>query len=166
VSLDSRLERNKEEEETGAPDIISETRLASPSENRCSAKGGGRLSRNTACFFFFFFFFTLVTGPRRSLGLKLSDTRVYEPQMLGRMNPGGGPKRENAPRRAAPRRTFSDRRMGPHSMHSMHSTPVGRYTLALRLSAAGSPYSPPSHSSGSMCPSLASNTEARRSFPS
>ena len=28
---------------------------------------------------FFFFFFTLVTGPRRSLRLKLSDTRVYEP---------------------------------------------------------------------------------------
>ena len=27
----------------------------------------------------FFFFFTLVTGPRRSLSLKLSDTRVYEP---------------------------------------------------------------------------------------
>jgi len=27
-----------------------------------------------------FFFFTLVTGPRRSLRLKLSDTRVYEPQ--------------------------------------------------------------------------------------
>ena len=27
-----------------------------------------------------FFFFTLVTGPRRSLSLKLSDTRVYEPQ--------------------------------------------------------------------------------------
>ena len=26
----------------------------------------------------FFFFFTLVTGPRRSLSLKLSDTRVYE----------------------------------------------------------------------------------------
>ena len=26
---------------------------------------------------FFFFFFTLVTGPRRSLSLKLSDTRVY-----------------------------------------------------------------------------------------
>ena len=26
-----------------------------------------------------FFFFTLVTGPRRSLSLKLSDTRVYEP---------------------------------------------------------------------------------------
>ena len=26
----------------------------------------------------FFFFFTLVTGPRRSLSLKLSDTHVYE----------------------------------------------------------------------------------------
>ena len=32
---------------------------------------------------FFFFFFTLVTGLRRSLSLKLSDTRVYEPQMPG-----------------------------------------------------------------------------------
>ena len=31
------------------------------------------------------FFFTLVTGPRRSLSLKLSDTRVYEPQMLARL---------------------------------------------------------------------------------
>ena len=27
------------------------------------------------------FFFTLVTGPRRSLSLKLSDTRVYGPQI-------------------------------------------------------------------------------------
>ena len=27
------------------------------------------------------FFFTLVTGPKRSLRLKLSDTRVYEPQI-------------------------------------------------------------------------------------
>ena len=27
----------------------------------------------------FFFFFTLVAGPRRSLSLKLSDKRVYEP---------------------------------------------------------------------------------------
>ena len=27
------------------------------------------------------FFLTLVTGPRRSLSLKLSDTRVYEPQI-------------------------------------------------------------------------------------
>jgi len=31
--------------------------------------------------FFFFFFFTLVTSPRRSLSLKLSDTKVYEPQI-------------------------------------------------------------------------------------
>jgi len=28
---------------------------------------------------FFFFFITLVTGPRRSLSLKLSDTKVCEP---------------------------------------------------------------------------------------
>jgi len=29
-------------------------------------------------------FFTLVTGPRRSLSLKLSDTKVYEPQIRAR----------------------------------------------------------------------------------
>ena len=33
--------------------------------------------------FFCFFFVTLVTGPGRSLSLKLSDTRVYEPQIRG-----------------------------------------------------------------------------------
>jgi len=33
----------------------------------------------------FFFFLTLVTGPRRSFGLKLSDTRVYEPQKRARL---------------------------------------------------------------------------------
>jgi len=32
-----------------------------------------------------FFFFTLVTGPRRSLSLKLSDTKVYEPQIRARL---------------------------------------------------------------------------------
>ena len=32
-----------------------------------------------------FFFFTLVTGPRRYLSLKLSDTRVYEPQIRARL---------------------------------------------------------------------------------
>jgi len=37
---------------------------------------------------FFFFFFTLVTGPSRSLGLKLSDTRVYEPQIRARLGTG------------------------------------------------------------------------------
>ena len=34
---------------------------------------------------FFCFFFTLVAGPRRSLRLKLSDTRVYEPQLRARL---------------------------------------------------------------------------------
>ena len=33
----------------------------------------------------FFFFFTLVTGPRRSLSLKLSDAKVYEPQIRARL---------------------------------------------------------------------------------
>ena len=33
----------------------------------------------------FFLLFTLVTGPRRSLRLKLSDTRVYEPQIRARL---------------------------------------------------------------------------------
>jgi len=31
------------------------------------------------------FFFTIVTGPRRSLSLKLSDTRVFEPQIRARL---------------------------------------------------------------------------------
>jgi len=34
-----------------------------------------------------FVFFTLVTGPRRSLSLKLSDTRVYEPQIRSALCP-------------------------------------------------------------------------------
>ena len=33
----------------------------------------------------FFFFFTLVTGPRRSWSLKLSDERFYEPQLRARL---------------------------------------------------------------------------------
>ena len=32
-----------------------------------------------------FVFFTLVTGPRRSLSLKVIDTRVIEPQILARL---------------------------------------------------------------------------------
>ena len=35
-------------------------------------------------------FFTLVTGPRRSLSLKLSDTRVFVPQIRARGRTGGG----------------------------------------------------------------------------
>ena len=34
----------------------------------------------------FFFFFTLVPGPSRSLSLKLSDTRVCEPQVRARLH--------------------------------------------------------------------------------
>ena len=34
---------------------------------------------------FFFFFFTLDTGPRRALRLKLSDTRVHEPEIRTRL---------------------------------------------------------------------------------
>ena len=41
--------------------------------------------------FFFFFFFTLVTGPRRSLSLTLSDTRVNEPQILHALHPDPDP---------------------------------------------------------------------------
>jgi len=40
--------------------------------------------------FYFFFFFTLVTGSRRSLNLKLSDTRVYEPQIRARLGTTAG----------------------------------------------------------------------------
>ena len=36
----------------------------------------------------FVFFFTLVTGPRRSLNLGLSDTRVYRPQKRARLGAG------------------------------------------------------------------------------
>ena len=35
-------------------------------------------------------FFTLVTGPRRSLSLKLRDTRVYEPQIRARLGTTAG----------------------------------------------------------------------------
>jgi len=43
--------------------------------------GRGRCDHSSS----FFFFFTLVTGPRRYLSLKLSDTRVYEPQIRARL---------------------------------------------------------------------------------
>ena len=32
-----------------------------------------------------FFFFTLTAGPRRQFGIKLGDTRVYEPQTRARL---------------------------------------------------------------------------------
>jgi len=45
-------------------------------------QGRTRCSRTAS---FFFFFFTLVTGPRRSLSRKLSDTSVYELQIRARL---------------------------------------------------------------------------------
>ena len=50
---------------------------------RCGVRGaacggGGRSAGNTSVF-------TLVTGPRRSLSLKLSDARVHEPQIRARL---------------------------------------------------------------------------------
>jgi len=39
----------------------------------------------------------LVTGPVRSLSLKLSDTRVYEPQIRARLGCRGSPLAMNAP---------------------------------------------------------------------
>ena len=41
------------------------------------------------------FFFTLITGPRRSLSLKLSDTRVYVPQMRARRDSCRSPQPES-----------------------------------------------------------------------
>jgi len=55
-------------------------------EDRWEAKAERDASSSSnAVSFFFFFFFTLGTGPRRSLSLKLSDTRVYEPQIRARL---------------------------------------------------------------------------------
>ena len=61
----------------------------------CSSRGertGDRLLALTmrkdpkgVCATFFCFFFTLVTGPIRPWNLKLSDTRVYEPQTRARL---------------------------------------------------------------------------------
>ena len=44
-----------------------------------ASTGGALQSGPLPCFFF-----TLVSGPRRSLRLDLSDTRVYEPQIRAR----------------------------------------------------------------------------------
>ena len=55
----------------------------------------------------FFFFVTLVTGPRRSLSLKLSDTRVYEPRI-----PACG-TRTNRPQTSRARRTPPSRTCPP-----------------------------------------------------
>ena len=46
-----------------------------------ACRRGRRHTLTPETLFFCFFFFTLVTGPRRSLSLKLSVERVYEPQI-------------------------------------------------------------------------------------
>jgi len=53
----------------------------------CRGLSHGRNLR-TAALKGFFFFFILVTGPRRSLSLELSDTRVYEPPNTSPKHPG------------------------------------------------------------------------------
>jgi len=50
-----------------------------------------------------FFFFTLVTGPRRSLSLQLSDTRVYEPRTRARLRYTATRRRRQTARPSAPR---------------------------------------------------------------
>jgi len=58
------------------------------------AEGLGLVEMTKLVFFFFFFFCTLVTGPRRSLSLKLSNTRVYEPQIRARFSVQDGEEAE------------------------------------------------------------------------
>ena len=73
MSLNSRLESKNEEEKSpasiGSADHYEADMLACPAIH--TAAVGAMLS------------FTLVTGPRRSSSLKLSDTRVNEPQIRG-----------------------------------------------------------------------------------
>ena len=59
-----------------------------PPEPQQASERSGRAPRSATQVFFFFF--TLVAGPRRSLSLKLSDARVYEPQIRPRLT--GCPK--------------------------------------------------------------------------
>jgi len=69
-----------------------------PSQTRCAPRGsccpGCYPNPQTSALhpkppapptFFFFFFFIIVTGPRRSLSLKLIEKRVYEPQIRARL---------------------------------------------------------------------------------
>ena len=68
----------------------------------------------------FFFFFTLVTGPRRSLSLKLGDTRVYEPHIQARKSETRNSNPRNRGERVVPNAS-------PHpTPYTLHPTP---YTL-------------------------------------
>ena len=63
---------------------------SSPEKSRSRMQGpGGALFLMGEVPLYFFFFFTLVTGPRRSLSLKLCDTRVYEPYIRARLGTTG-----------------------------------------------------------------------------
>ena len=53
----------------------------------CSIFTGSTISTPHPTSLALFFFFTLVTGPRRSLSLKLSDARVYDSQIRARLAP-------------------------------------------------------------------------------
>ena len=87
-SLFKRLEVNEEEEEK---------------IRTCTKTFAASASLKWSLATIFFFFFTLVTGPRRSSSLKLSDTRVYEPQIRARLGTAhfcnalaGGAERDRA----------------------------------------------------------------------
>jgi len=55
------------------------------SQRTCAGPWRARSWSHPRLYRCFFVFFTLGTGPRRSLNLKLSDTRVYEPQIRARL---------------------------------------------------------------------------------
>jgi len=60
-------------------------RMMLPALCGSTATSSAAASASATGFILLLFSFTLVTGPRRSLGLKLSDTRVYEPQIRARL---------------------------------------------------------------------------------
>jgi len=63
------------------------------------------------------FVFTLVTGPRRSLSLKLSDTRVYEPQIRARLGTTLSAQHTTQSRTPhPPRAMLLPSREGPHGI--------------------------------------------------
>jgi len=82
VSFGGQVERLAAKQKQ-APDGTGPNIVLCGDFNSLPEEGVRELLENGAfpCRMVFFFFFTLVTGPRRSLSLTLSDTRVYEPQI-------------------------------------------------------------------------------------
>ena len=68
-----------------------------------------------------FFFFTLVTGPRWSLRLKLSNTRVYEPQIRARLGTAAQFPSRRAPRLSPSATSFSGATAPPSSSSALLS---------------------------------------------